>query len=224
MVNISNETISILKNFATINPNIVLQPGGKVKTIAEAKNILASASIAEEFPSEMGIYDLNEFLSVLSLIAAPSISFEENSAVISNASGGSKVRYFFSDPSILTAPSKDINMPEADVTLSLKSTDLQSVTKAAAVLGHNELSIVGSKGKVVLRVLDSKDTSANTFDYDVGTTADSEFNFIFNIANLKLLPGDYSVEISSKLISRWTNTTNNTQYFIALEKNSQFGA
>lgn len=224
MVNISNETISILKNFATINPNIVLQPGGKVKTIAEAKNILASASIAEEFPSEMGIYDLNEFLSVLTLITAPSISFEENSAVISNASGGSKVRYFFSDPSILTAPSKDINMPEADVTLSLKSTDLQSVTKAAAVLGHNELSIVGSNGKVVLRVLDSKDTSANTFDYDVGTTTDSEFNFIFNIANLKLLPGDYSVEISSKLISRWTNTTNNTQYFIALEKNSQFGA
>lgn len=224
MVNLSDQTISILKNFATINPNIVLQPGGKVKTIAEAKNILASASISEDFPSEMGIYDLNEFLSVLSLITKPSITFEENSAVISSISGASKVRYFFSDPSILTAPSKDINMPEADVTISLKARDLQSVAKAAAVLGHNELSIVGSNGKVVLQVLDSKDSSANTFDYDVGVNTDSEFNFIFNIANLKLLPGDYSVEISSKLISRWTNTANDTQYFIALEKNSQFGA
>ena len=222
-INISDQTIAILKNFATINPNVVLKPGGVVKTIAEAKNILASATIAEDFPAEMGIYDLNEFLSVLNLVANPTIAFEENSAVITSQGGGSKVRYFFSDPSILTAPQKDITMPSSDVLLSLTDTDLSAIRKAAAVLGHTELSIIGADGKVTLRVLDTKDSSANTFDYDTGRTTEEEFNFVVNIPNLKLMTADYDIEISKKLISKWTSSTG-IEYFIALEKSSTFGA
>ena len=223
MIKISNETVAILKNFAAINPNIVLKPGGQVKTIAEAKNILASASIQEDFPSEMGIYDLNEFLSVLNLVSTPTISFEENSAVISSSTGTSKVRYFFSDPSILTAPSKDITMPSIDVSLTLRDDDLIAIRKAASVLGHNELSITNVDGKVVLRVLDTKDSSANTFDYETAATATDKFNFVVNISNLKMIAGDYDIDISSKLISKWTNPVTGLEYFIALEKNSTFG-
>ena len=204
-ISISDQTIAVLRNFATINPNVVLRPGGVVKTIAEAKNILASATIAEDFPSEMGIYDLNEFLSVLNLVASPQIEFDQNSAIISSVGGSSKIRYFFSDPSILTAPQKDITMPSSDVRLSLSDTDLGAIRKAAAVLGHTELSIIGQDGKVTLRVLDTK-----------------EFNFVVNIPNLKLMTADYDIEISKKLISKWTASTG-IEYFIALEKSSTFG-
>jgi len=221
-ISISDQTIAVLRNFATINPNVVLRPGGVVKTIAEAKNILASATIAEDFPSEMGIYDLNEFLSVLNLVASPQIEFDQNSAIISSIGGSSKIRYFFSDPSILTAPQKDITMPSSDVKLSLSDTDLGAIRKAAAVLGHTELSIIGQDGKVTLRVLDTKDSSANTFDYDTGRSTTEEFNFVVNIPNLKLMTADYDIEISKKLISKWTASTG-IEYFIALEKSSTFG-
>jgi len=170
----------------------------------------------------MGIYDLNEFLSVLNLVASPQIEFDQNSAIISSIGGSSKIRYFFSDPSILTAPQKDITMPSSDVKLSLSDTDLGAIRKAAAVLGHTELSIIGQDGKVTLRVLDTKDSSANTFDYDTGRSTTEEFNFVVNIPNLKLMTADYDIEISKKLISKWTASTG-IEYFIALEKSSTFG-
>ena len=74
-VKISDTTKSVLKNFADINQNLLVQPGQELKTISTMKNILAKAKIEEEFTSEFGIYDLSEFLGVLSLFKRPTFSF-----------------------------------------------------------------------------------------------------------------------------------------------------
>lgn len=221
MITLSNDTLSVLKNFSTINPNVVLKPGQKIKTISDAKNILAIASVAEDFPHDMGIYDLNEFLSVFSIVQDGKVEFTDKSAKITN--GKSHVKYFFAEPSILTAPQKDITMPDCEVNLTLTKSMLDQVRKAASVLGHTEMAISGSPEGIKLRILDSKDSTANTYEMEISAEAqDKEYEFVLNISNLKLMDGDYQVGISSKLISNWKNTTKPVEYFIALEKNSKY--
>ena len=223
-VSISNDTLSVLRNFSSINPNVVLKPGQEVKTISEAKNILAVAEIAEDFPTEMGIYDLNEFLSVVNLVNDPKLNFGDNHVDI--VGGNTKVKYFFSEPAILTTPQKDINMPDCEFGIELSEDLLNQIKKASAVLGHSELVLSGDNGVVTASVLDEKDSTANTFSLEIDDDNECKntFSFVININNLKLLAGDYFVSISSKLISNWSNTSRNgsINYFIALEKTSEF--
>lgn len=218
---ISSDTINILKNFSGINANLVFKPGKELKTLSEAKTIMASASILEDFPVEFGVYDLNEFLSLHSLMDDPELDFSDKYLTMSD--GSQKIKYFYSEIDILTQPTKDINMPECEVVLDISASNLDKIRKAAAVLGHSELSFSSQGGEVVASVFNEKDSTANTFDINLGTTSTETFNYVFSISNLKMLQGDYKVSISSKLISNWRNTDNPLDYFIALEKSSSFG-
>lgn len=219
---LSSDTLNVLKNFATINPNVVIKPGQKLKTISEAKTILASANIVEDFPVEFGIYDLNEFLSVLSLIEDPHLMFEDKWVGIHG--NGQSIKYYYSETEILTQPSKDITMPECELGINITNDQLKALKQAGAVLGHNDLAISGENGVVTAKVFDEKDATSNTFEMelDKDNACKNDFNFVVNMPNLKLLPGDYFVNISSKLISNWTNNDYPVDYFIALEKSSTF--
>jgi len=227
-MNLSHDTIAILKNFASINSNIVFRSGSVLKTMAEAKNVLASATVTEVFPdAEFGIYDLNEFLGVLSMFDTPELKFSEDMNSVSLVEGKRSVKYFFSDPSILTAPSKDIKMPEAEVKFTLSVDELNALRKAASTLGVSDVIITGVAGSttVVANVTDVKDQTSNSFQIELSNverTPDA-FSFIFNIANFKLIAGDYNVAVSSKLISHFKHATLGVEYWIALEKSSTFG-
>ena len=221
---LSENTLSILKNYAGINSNIVIEAGNTIKTISEAKNVMSSASIVEEFPQTFGVYDLNEFIGVLSLVDKPNLTFADDSVVVADSSGRSKVKYFYSDPEMLTKPGKNVMMPVAEVNFTLDGDTLGRIKRAATALGHNEVSITGSDGVLNLSVVDSKNKTSNAYSIDVAADFDSgDFNFILNISNLKIMPGDYDVAISSKLISHFTNKEFGISYWIALEKTSTYG-
>lgn len=219
---LSQDTLALLTNFGSINSNIVLRPGQQLKTISEAKNILAIADIVEDFPSDMGIYDLNEFLSTYGLVDDATLQFEDNSVLIQNNTN--RVRFYFAEPSILTSPDKDITMPNTEVNITLTEESLSKIKKAASVLGHTDVGIVGTGESISVQVFDTKDSSANTFELDLGpNTTGHTFSFVMNISNMKLIDGEYDVFISSKLISKWVNKNKPVSYFIALEKTSSFG-
>lgn len=221
---LSEKTMSVLKNYATINPNIVIEKGSVVKTISEAKNVLSSSQLDIVFPETFGIYDLNEFISVLSLVDSPRLKFEQNHVLVVDNSGRSRTKYYYSDLDILTKPSKDIIMPDADVKFTLDRQTLSKIKRASSVLGHTELSVNNSNGVVCLSVIDNKDATSNVFSIDVdGTFGKERFNFVFNIGNLKMVDGDYEVRISSKLISHFVNVETATEYWVALEKSSTYG-
>ena len=222
---LSDNTLSIMKNFSGINQNILVRAGSTLKTISEARNVLATAQVTESFPNDFGVYDLNEFIGVLGLVDTPNLQFEDEYVRISDSSGRSKVKYFFSSEETLTTPSKDINMPDADVSFTLDNETLNKLKRAASTLGHEEVSITGKDGVLSLSVVDSQNMTSNAFSIDVdGTYPDGAvFNFILNINNLKIVSGDYDVKISSKLISQFTNKSVPVNYWIALEKSSTFG-
>lgn len=219
---ISKETLDVLKNFSAINPNLVIKPGNKLSSIAEAKNIMSAVEVSETFPKEVGIYDLNEFLGALSLINDPDLEFGDDSVIIK--SDLASLTYRYADTSILTSPVKEVTMPEVDVTVNLTADDITQVRKAGSALGHPVVSITSSEGsdKLYLEVKDPENATANVFKLEVGES-DKSFDFQFLISNLKLVPGDYEVSVSSKLISHWKCINNNSvEYWIALEKNSTF--
>ena len=222
---LSNDTMDVLKNFSTINPNLVIESGQKIQTISESKTVMAMAEIVEDFPNQVGIYDLNEFLSVLNLIDSNNIEFADKYLRISSTAGNAqKVTYYYSNPEILTTPSKDINMPDVDVGVTLGAEVLSKIKQASSVLGHNDLSIMGKDGVLEARIFDAKDNTANDYTLliESDNTSKGEFNFDFNIANLKLIPGDYFISLSSKKISHWQNTNFPVEYFVALEQSTNF--
>ena len=218
-------TQEILKNFSKINTNILIKPGSELNTISTMKNILAKATINENFDREFGVYDLNEFLSVVSSLDKPELTLNEKHMTISTEGSRSKVKYFYSDPSVIVSPTKDVNMPEADVTFSLSESNLVQLQKMAAILKAPDLALVGTKGgDVVLKVCDKKNDTSNKFDIVVGENATANYTFYFKVENLKMISGDYDVAVSSKSIAHFTNTKLPIQYWIALEPDSVFDA
>ena len=221
---LNETTLEVLKNFASINPNLVVREGNEISTITEAKNVLASATIDTSFPKEFGVYNLSEFLGVLNLVDKPSLKFDDNFVIISDSSGRSKVKYFFSDIDMLTAPSKTITMPEADVSLTLDSSTLSKLKRAASALDNSKISISPKDGTLELSVVDPANATSNTYSIVIdGEYTESNFTFVFDINNLKIIDGDYEVKISKKLISSFVNKNMGVQYWIALEKSSTFG-
>ena len=221
---LSNETVTVLKNFSTINQNLVIKSGNSISTMSAMKNIVAKARVQETFAQEFAIYDLNEFLASLSLFNNPDLDFQDDFVVISD---GAHLTYWYSDPSVVTTPMKEVTMPESEVSFILESNMISDVQKAAAVIGAPDMVLEAmSTGVAVLKVTDKKNTTAN--DYAVKVDVNNEdgkdvpYKFWFKVENLKLLPGTYNVAVSSKNISHFVNTKVDVDYFIALEPESKY--
>jgi len=203
---LSDNTLNILKNFSTINPNLVFKEGNQLKTISVAKNILATATIDETIPSEFGIYDLPEFLSVIGLIEDAELVIGDTSAKIRG--DGDSLNYFFSDVSNLTTPQKDITMPKCEIEFDLTEVSLGKLRRAASTMGVSEVLVVGEENGVgiSIQVVDTKNPTSNSYQLDLPTETvvrpSNEFKMVFNIGNFKFASGDYRGKLSSKLISK----------------------
>lgn len=221
---ISATTVNILKNFASINSNIVIKPGSRIMTVAEARNVLAVAEVPENFESDVGIYDLQEFLNILSLVDAPTLRFDANHMNICGDGGRTKITYFYADTDILTSPNKPIDMPSREISFNLDQATLVNIKRSAQVLGHGHLSIEPSDGAIKLSVVDLENNTGNVYSVEVdGEYSKDNFKFILNISNLKMLTGDYKVSISKKLVAEFVNPDQKITYWIALEKSSEYG-
>jgi hypothetical protein len=219
---LSDNTLTLLKNFAGINQSILVKQGNKLRTISIAKNILAEAEIAEDFPREFAIYDLNQFLNGLSLHQDPDLDFTENS-YITIREGKRRVKYFYADPNvIISPPEKEIKLPSQDVCFQLETGALEKLVKAASVYQLPDISAIGDAGVIRLVVRDKKNDTSNEYSIVVGET-DEQFTFNFKVENIsKIVSGAYNVIVSRKLLSQFTNTKHNLSYWIALEPDSTF--
>ena len=219
---LSDSTLSLLKNFSTINTSILFKQGNTLRTMSVMKNILAEATINEELPKDFGIYDLNQFLNGMGLHQSPELDFEADTYVVIKE-GKMRSKYFFADPNvIITPPEKTIELPSEDVSFELSTDQLDKLLKAAAIYQLPDLSVVGENGAVKLLVRDKKNDTSNSFSIAVGDT-ESTFSFNFKVENIKILPGTYEIVVSQKLLSRFTAKNYDLTYYIALEPDSTFG-
>ena len=222
LMKLSDKTISVLKNFSSINQSILFKEGNKLRTISVMKNILAEATVDEDFPKDFGIYDLNQFLNGMSLHQTPELDFA-NDGYVMIREGKMRSKYFFADPNVIvTPPDKEIKLPSEDVCFELSTDQLDKLLKAAAVYQLSDISAIGDSGVIKLVVRDKKNDTSNTFAVVVGET-ENNFCFNFKVENIKVLPGTYKVVVSSKLLSRFSSKNHDLTYYIALEPDSTFG-
>jgi len=218
---LSKNTFKILENFKDINQSILFKQGNRLRTISVMKNILAEVTIEEDLPKDFGIYDLNQFLNGLSLHHSPELDFVNDGHVVIKE-GRMRSKYFFADPQVIvTPPEKEMNLPSEDVTFDLSTEQLDKLLKAAAIYQLPDLAVVGANGVVKIVVRDKKNDTSNDFAITVGET-DKQFSFNFKVENIKILPGNYEVVVSSKLLSRFRSKNQDLTYFIALEPDSTF--
>lgn len=218
-MNLSKETINVLKNYSTISPNILIQEGSILKTKSVQNTIFSSVTLHDAFPLDFGIYDLTEFLGVLTLFANPDLEFNDKFVRISE--GSTSIKYFSADPSVLSYPKQDVIFPSADVTFLLSAETLTLISKTASVLRVPDISFVGSEGILTLIVTDKKNPTSNAFEVKIGET-DSSFHINFKIDMMKFINSDYQVEISSKKIAKFTASNSDLEYFVGVEADSTF--
>ena len=221
---LSEHTIEVLKNFASINQNLVIKEGSTLTTMSAMKNIVAKADVEESFEKEVAIYDLNEFLASISLFTSPILEFNEGFVTIKEEnSPKNSLKYFYSDPSVVTSPNKTITMPSKEVSFTLNGENLNKLKRAAGVIQAPDLVLEKKDADVFLTVKDKKNDTANTFSIDVDTkTEGSNFKFFYKVENLKVMEGNYDVEISSKNISHLKSTNKDVEYWVALEPESSY--
>lgn len=217
-MNLSNETLAILKSFSSINPSIQFREGSELKTISPTKTVLAKAKLKDTIDSTFAIYDLSRFLGVISLFDNPKYTVNENT--LSIESEGRKVNYTFCDPTtIKLPPDKELSIGEPDVVFGMDKEHFSEIMKALGVMSLPDFVIVGDGSRIYLRAADTKNPSSDQFNIDVGST-DKTFNVVFRTENMKLMPKDYTVSISSKGISHFE--AEDIEYWIAIESSSTF--
>jgi|TARA_B100001564_G_scaffold120526_1_gene100545 hypothetical protein len=218
---LSNQTVDVLKNFSTINQNLIIKEGNTLTTMSAMKNIVAKAEVEQTFPKEVAIYDLNEFLAALSLFTVPVLDFQDQFVIMSEEGSPKKsLKYFYSDPSVVTSPTKMITMPSSDVTFSIEEDTINQLKRAAGVISSPDMALQNNS----LTVKDKKNDTANNYSMNVDCDAPegAEYNFYFKVENMKLISGNYDVTVSSKNISHFQNKTSKVEYWIALEPESTY--
>lgn len=216
---LSKETLAVFKNFASINSNLTVKPGSKLMTISTGNNIIAEAVVAEQFPIEFGIYDLNEFLGAMSLFETPELNFQEKYVTIKEGKNG--VRYFAANQSVLTPMRNIKQFPDPDIEFDLPSQMLSQIQRVASILKVNDFSVVGDGSSITINVGDKSNPTGNTYNSEIGVT-DKTFKVNFKVENLKMMAGDYSVAIGGKKIARFKSNAQDLTYYVAIELDSTF--
>jgi len=214
---ISNETIQILKNFAAVNSNILIRKGKTLSTISTAKNIFAKATVAEDFPVEVAVYDLNSLLALLTLMENQDVEFGEKSLTISKNNG--KFEYFYSNANVIVAaPDKSIEI-DNHFQFQLSAEDVNMIMKAANITAAPTISVTAKDGTVVLTIGDKKNDTANTYKKTIGAS-DEAFECHMSVDNFKIVPDAYTVTVSKKKLFHFQHATKALEYFIAMEPDS----
>ena len=221
-MNLSSDTVAILKNFSDINQGILVKPGNKLQTISTLKNILAEAEVPEKFESEFAIYDLPEFLRAVDLFDKKTLKFNgENNITIADSNSRQSIKYFFADKSVVVAPQKAITMPDKHVTFQLKKDTFNKLMKGVTTLNLPDIAVKGDGKEICLVALDKKTPGSNNYKMVVGET-EKTFTAYFKTENFKMIQDDYDVAISSQKISHFINRNKPIQYWVAIEPDSEF--
>jgi hypothetical protein len=214
---LSKETYNILKNFAAINSNILIQPGNLLKTVSAGKNIYVEAKVTEDFDVDVPIWDLNKFLGIVSMFNNPDLEFHDTHVVITN--GRSSVTYYYSEPSLLTVPTREIKMPATVTRFELDEKDLNEILKASSVLQVSDLRMVGADGKFIISVDDSGQSTSNSFEIVIDENyTGKDFEGTINVSEIKFISGSYSVELTDTIISKFTHKSLDLSYYIAIKR------
>lgn len=217
---LSTETLTVLHNFAAINSNLEFKKGKTIKTISPGKGLLATAVLPDEFADDFCVVDLNQFLVVYNLYKDTEINLTDKDIIFK--SGRSKTNYRKTErANCVLPPEKELALPSIDLDITILDTDLAAILKSASVLKSSHIAVETNKDntKVLLTACDPADDAAHINSIELADNeSGTEFSFLFSVDNMKMIPGEYKLQASSKGLARFKNTKAEIEYFMAMEK------
>lgn len=218
------ETLQILKVMQSINNSMAFKAGNELKTISASGTVIMETVVSETIPVDFNIYELNKFLSVLTLPGmkdSAELQFNDGDNFLTIVAGSAKIKYFFSPEEFVKHPGKQIKLPKVDVTATITKETLESFEKAASVLGHKVIQFKVEDKQLSLIATDKSVDTSNDYVVEMGTIDAEDFVADIKLDNLRLVPGDYVVQLlklADRGISRWEHTARKIVSFIGLEK------
>jgi hypothetical protein len=210
-----------MKNFAAINSNFLIRPGTKQKTVSETRDILAIVDLEETMPKEAGIFNMNEFLGVISLFNKPEFDFDDKFVTIEE--GNNKIKYVYADVSCITTPSKDLVFPTPEITFDVTQDQLNRMQKVSSALSVGDIVFIGDGNSIKAKIFDVKNPTSNTYELELDASTTNEFEVYFKLDKLsKLFGGSYTLNISSKKIGQFVHKDIPLTCYISVEANSKF--
>lgn len=204
-------TLSILKNFSTINPSVMLRKGNLIKTVSPGKDVMAVSTLEDPIEGDAGIYNIGQFLSSLTLFNDPEVKFEDGYFAISD--GKRSVNYTFAAENLILSPTKDsLPVDGIHTEFDISWSEIKNLINAASVLQLPDIRFTPSgSGEVTISTTDKKNPTTNVYSVDVPATTSGEGKPVdINTTKLKLIQGDYHVslgahvaEFKSESITYW---------------------
>ena len=223
---LSDDTVTVLKNFSSINQSLLFKSGNTLKTISPLKTIFVEATVGESFPKEFALYDLNKLLAKVSLYKDAELAFDDDKINISteNKKKSDYIKYC-SPKVIVTAPEKPITFGDPDCSFSLSQEDLDWMRKSAGISGSPNFVFESDGSTIQFIATDVKDDSADQSKIEIGSVTDGKtFKVVMKVENFKLLDGSYDVAIAKKGMAQFKHKTVAITYYIAIEAaSSTFG-
>jgi hypothetical protein len=217
MMKLSEQTLAVLKNFATINSGVVLKPGKVQKTISAEKSILVEAELEDITDHEFGIYDLNQFLGNIITLKNPNLDFGEQTVVMTDEDGTKMDYRACAAELVISPPTKELTLDSPDVVFDLSNSTFVKLMRLGAMNALPNLTIAGKDGELKASVHEKNNDTSNMASTTIGAWSGEDFTASFKTELLKMLPDDYKVEIKLGGFAKFSSTTKNLVYFISLE-------
>lgn len=219
---IGQKTITLLKNFSSINQSLYITKGNVIRTMSEMKSVIAEVEVQEMFPRDFGIYNLNQFLGVIGLFEEADLDFDSTSVCVKGNNGASS-KYFYADKATIRSipPEKSFVLPDVVVEFKVTESVMKGIMQAANVLQLPEIAIVGDGETISIQTTNVKNSTSNSFNHEVGMSS-KKFRMVFKVENMKMMAGSYDVAISSKKITQFKSTDSTLVYTIVNEALSTY--
>lgn len=216
---LSEATIEILKNFATLNQSLQFRKGSELTTITPTSTVYAQTRVVESFPSDCAIYDLNKLLAKLSLYKDNELEFGSDRITLKSADGRRNDYIKYSSPKVMILPPADkkldkIDDPEHEFELTQE--DMLWQRKSAGISGSPYMIFHGDGKKIYIRCTDPKDDSTDLSSTEIGKTK-AKFTYVIKIENWKMLDGAYKVKLKKGLV-KLEHKEKPIEYYLAIEK------
>ena len=222
---LSESTIEILKNFATLNQSLRFRKGSELTTITPGKTVLAKARVVESFPSEFALYDLTKFLAKFSLYGKDcDIELKSDRLVFKSADGRRSDSVILGGSTVAPHIDKKIDMEDPDITFELSQDDLNWQRRSAGVSASEHMVFRGDGKKIHLQSTSLKDDSSDVSSTEIGKT-DKTFLYVLKLEFWKMIDGNYTVSLKKFVddkgkvggLTKFQNKDKPVEYYIAVD-------
>ena len=222
---LSQRTIALLKQFAAINPGLVISPGNVI--ISRTPDLVVEVTVPETFHHEVRIFNIHEFLRAVALFRDPIYEFGTDHVRITESDGTAQTVYTYAKSgsilSVHTLKKKPLAVEQISLIIGPEHWD--TLRKALGISisrdngygdGHLKIKSDGQNVQLVAE----RYSRTQTIEYSVSVPALTngfECESVLDAHLLPSLPGPYELTVFPCFVRFQQRGDHSLLYYVASE-------